>query len=309
MSAAVLLDDVSKVYRRSWGRGELQAVADVSLEIAEGEAFGFVGPNGAGKSTTIKMLVGAIAPTGGKISIFGRDVADFESRRGLAYVPENPCLYDYLTPLEILTMGLQLHGLQIDRPTDHCLGWLERFSLAHVARKPIRTFSKGMTQRVALAHAMAVKPRLLVLDEPLSGLDPIGRREVVDIVAEYNRAGGTVFFSSHVLHDVERLADRFGLIHQGRLITIRSPRELSQEQGRHFVVVYQGEQLPGAQELKAGLFELRVTDDVLPEHIAKIVGSGFFIKEVRPVASLETVFFDVVRHGTSAQEKDVQVST
>lgn len=308
MTALIAIESVSKIYGRSWNRGPQLAVTNVTLQIGEGEAFGFVGPNGAGKSTTIKMLMGAIRPTEGEIRVLGYDVADPRSRLRLGYVPENPCLSDYLTPLEILSMALRLHRVVTADPVRHCMAWLDRFQLAHVARKSIRTFSKGMTQRVALAHAMVIQPRLLVLDEPLSGLDPIGRRDVVDTLAEYSRAGGTIFFSSHVLHDVERLADRFGLIHQGRLVTIRSPQELSQDQGRHFVVVYQGEHLPEAQELKAGLFELRVTDDALPEHIAKIVGSGFFIKEVRPVASLETVFFDVVRQGTSVQEADVQAS-
>lgn len=303
--AAISLNGVSKTYQRSWGRGEQLAVSNVSLEIEEGEAFGFVGPNGAGKSTTIKMLVGAISPTAGAISVLGREVSDPESRRGLGYVPENPCLYDYLTPLEILSMGLELHRVQIDNPKAHCMNWLDRFSLAHVAGKPIRTFSKGMTQRVALAHAMVIKPRLLILDEPLSGLDPIGRREVVDIVGEYNRQGGTVFFSSHVLHDVERLADRFGLIHQGHLVTVRSPAELSREQGQAFVIVYQGAELPGARQVRSDLFELDVSDAALSGAIGELIGAGFIVKEIRPKVSLETVFLDLVRSASPKASSDL----
>lgn len=299
-AAAISLNGVSKTYQRSWGRGEQLAVSEVSLEIAEGEAFGFVGPNGAGKSTTIKMLVGAISPSAGEVRVLGCEVGDPESRRGLGYVPENPCLYDYLTPLEILLMGMNLHQVRVDDAKAHCLHWLERFSLSHVASKPIRTFSKGMTQRVALAHAMVIKPRLLILDEPLSGLDPIGRREVVDIVGEYNRQGGTVFFSSHVLHDVERLADRFGLIHQGRLVTVRSPAELAREQEQSFVVVYQGDALPDARQVRAGLFELEALAPALSGTIAAVVAAGGYLKEVRPKVSLETVFLDVVRNASAA---------
>lgn len=295
MSSAVSLKQVSKIYQRSWGRGQQLAVSDVSLDIAEGEAFGFVGPNGAGKSTTIKMLVGAIVPTSGEVRVLGRPTEDPESRRGLGYVPENPWLYDYLTPLEVLSMGLELHGVRVDQPRAHCMSWLERFSLGAVAKKPIRTFSKGMTQRVALAHAMAVKPRLLILDEPLSGLDPIGRREVVDIISEYNRAGGTVFFSSHVLYDVERLADRFGLIHQGRLVTVRSPAELASEQDEDFVIVYQGEATDGARPIRPGLWDVVVDSPLLAERISTLMGAGFVIKEVRPRKSLESVFLEMVK--------------
>lgn len=295
MSSAVSLKQVSKIYQRSWGRGQQLAVSDVSLDIAEGEAFGFVGPNGAGKSTTIKMLVGAIVPTSGEVRVLGRPTDDPESRRGLGYVPENPWLYDYLTPLEVLSMGLELHGVRVDQPRAHCMNWLERFSLGAVANKPIRTFSKGMTQRVALAHAMAVNPRLLILDEPLSGLDPIGRREVVDIISEYNRAGGTVFFSSHVLYDVERLADRFGLIHQGRLVTVRSPAELANEQDEDFVIVYQGETTDGARPIRPGLWDVVVDSPLLADRISALIGAGFVIKEVRPRKSLESVFLEMVK--------------
>lgn len=163
-----------------------------------------------------------------------------EARRGLGFVPENPSLQDFLTPYEILLMGLRLHGLRLGDERKHCMHWLERLDLAAVADSRLRGFSKGMLQRTALAHALAIKPRLLILDEPLSGLDPVGRKDVVDILDEYRRQGGTLFFSSHVLHDVERIADRFGLIHQGQLLTIRSPQELAADQAGTYVLSYRG---------------------------------------------------------------------
>lgn len=296
MTVLVALEGVGKVYGRSWNKGPQRAVRDVSLEIREGEAFGFVGPNGAGKSTTIKMLMGAIRPSEGSIRVLGFDVSDPRSRLRLGYVPENPCLSDYLTPLEILTMALRLHGVRPSDPLRHCMAWLERFQLAHVAKKSIRTFSKGMTQRVALAHAMAIEPRLLVLDEPLSGLDPVGRRDVVDILFEYNRAGGTIFFSSHVLYDVERLADRFGLIHRGDLLTIRSPQELATDRASEYVAVYRGPLVAGANEVRPGWRELAVGVADLPEAIASIRAAGGCLHEVRPAVSLETVFLQLVRN-------------
>lgn len=292
---AVLLDHVSKTYRRSWGRAPFQAVSDVSFSLAEGEAFGFIGANGAGKSTTIKMLTGALLPSLGTLRLFDRPVSESESRRGLGYVPENPSLPDLLTPLEVLSMGLKLHGVQLDKPRRHSLDWLERFSLGHVATKPIRTFSKGMTQRVALAHAMAIKPRMLILDEPLSGLDPIGRKDVVDILDEYHKQGGTLFFSSHVLHDVERLADRYGLIHQGRLQAIRSPAELVAED--EWVQVRSRGSIPVAdlQCETDGTWRGLVRRDALWSSLAEIEKSGHQLIEVKPTLSLESAFLRLIQ--------------
>jgi len=295
---AIVLDQVSKTYKKSWGRGAFLAVDGITLVVAEGEAFGFIGANGAGKSTTIKILTGALQASAGSASVLGRPVAEPLSRHGLGYVPENPCLPDLLTPFEILSMGVRLHRLGVDRPEAHVMGWLERFSLAHVAKKPIRTFSKGMTQRVALAHAMAVRPRLLILDEPLSGLDPIGRREVVDIVAEYNQQGGTVFFSSHVLHDVEYLADRFGLIHQGRLLTVRSPQELAAERADRFVASFQSDAaVDGASHVRAQQYQKEMPQHELPAFLQRLEVAGARLLGVRHAVSLETVFLDLVRSG------------
>jgi ABC-2 type transport system ATP-binding protein len=224
---AIQIEHLEKTYAEGVMRRPVRAVAGVSLEVSQGEAFGFVGPNGAGKSSTIRILMGLARATGGSCRMFGIDTVLPEARRRIGYVPENPCLYDYLTPLEIISMSLRLHARGKGSETRRqAMTWLDRLGVAHVATSPVRSFSKGMTQRVVLANALAVSPHLLVLDEPLSGLDPIGRREVVEILADYKRGGGTLFFTSHVLHDVERLADRFGLIHKGELRSVRSPAEL-----------------------------------------------------------------------------------
>lgn len=226
MNPAIMIDRLSKTYGTGWRRRPVMAVSGISLEVGRGEAFGFIGPNGAGKSTTIRILMGLSAPSDGAAELFGTSVMDPKARLGIGYVPESPYLYDYMTPREILDMSLHMHGLRPDDRARHIGVWLERLGLSAVMNSSIRSFSKGMLQRVAIAQALVIQPRLLVLDEPLSGLDPIGRMDVVELLADYKRNGGTLFFTSHVLHDVERLADRFGLIHKGCLRSVSSPAEL-----------------------------------------------------------------------------------
>jgi ABC-2 type transport system ATP-binding protein len=295
MNSAILIENICKTYSRSWGGVPTQALIDVSLNIGVGEAFGFVGPNGAGKSTTIKILTGVLQATSGHAELFGCDVKHPIARKGLGYVPENPSVYDYLTPMEILQMGLRLHQIHVDGEAAHCLKWLERFGLASVANKTVRSFSKGMVQRVALSHALAIKPRLLILDEPLSGLDPIGRKDVVDILDEFRRSGGTIFFSSHVLHDVEAIADRFGLIHKGRLLTVRSPKEIVADQADLYVVRYRAS-TPVAEsiELRTGVYLLDASAEELATVITKVRSCGGTVQDVHPKVSLETVFFRTI---------------
>lgn len=295
MNPTIRIENLCKTYPRFRGVAVEPAVSDVTLSIEEGETFGFIGPNGAGKSTTIKILTGVLRPSSGRAELFGHDVALPSARMGLGYVPENPSVYDYLTPLEILTMGMRLHQTKVTDETRHCLGWLERFNLAHVANKTVRSFSKGMTQRVALAHALAIRPRLLILDEPLSGLDPVGRKDVIDILDEFRRAGGTLFFSSHVLHDVEAIADRFGLIHRGKLLTIRSPREIVADQADRYIVRYRAtEAIAGSKDLRSGVYEYEAGAAELSEVIARVQTGSGTVQDVRPKVSLETVFFRTI---------------
>lgn len=298
MTYAIDIHDLRKTYPRRWASPPFEALKGVSLTVAEGETFGFIGPNGAGKSTLIKILTGVMRPTRGSAALFDINVTESAARTGLGYVPENPSLPDYLTPLEILEMGLTLHRRKMVAARSHCLQWLERFGLIDVANKTVRGFSKGMAQRTALAHALAVEPRLLILDEPLSGLDPIGRREVVDILAEYRQQGGTIFLTSHVLHDVERLADRFGLIHKGELRAVRSPAELACEEDR-VLVRSQGlaAALPDMQAEPGGRWVIEVPRTTLWQTMQTLQGAGHQLIEVKPTLSLETAFMHVVQGG------------
>lgn len=295
MTNAIELRELRKTYPRNWAAPPFEALKGISLTVEEGEAFGFIGPNGAGKSTAIKILTGVMLATSGSAALFGVDVTRPEARRGLGYVPENPSLPDYLTPMEILSMGLALHGRKPDRPEKHCMHWLERFGLGEAARKVVRGFSKGMAQRTALAHALAVEPRLLVLDEPLSGLDPIGRRDVVEILAEYRQKGGTIFLTSHVLHDVERLADRFGLIHKGELRAVRAPGELVGADDRVVVRSQGNTPCPGMVAEPGGRWVVEVPRPQLWQTLTSIEAAGHTLIEIKPTLSLESVFLHVVR--------------
>ncbi|QNM97383.1 ABC transporter ATP-binding protein [Chitinimonas koreensis] len=290
----IRLQGIGKTYRGKLGR-RTEALSDIDLSIVEGEAFGFIGQNGAGKSTTIKIITGGVTATRGEAWVFDRPVHDHRARQGLAYVPENPLLYGYLTPYEVVSMGARLCGVTSADAKAHTMRWLERFDLGAVAHKPIRSFSKGMTQRTALAHALACRPRLLILDEPLSGLDPIGRKEVVEILQEYHEGGGTLFFSSHVLFDVERLADRFGLIHHGRMRAVKSLQELSGQDPRYRVLVESGRAPDGFEPERPGRWRGEIAASAMWRVLDEVRALGGRVVEVRSVLSLEQAFVDFIR--------------
>lgn len=283
---------VNKTYNK--GRKSVQALRDVSFSIDKGEVFGFVGPNGAGKSTTIKIMLNIISNYEGEVSINGTNARNPEARMGVSYLPESPALYDQFTPLEVLQMSLRMFNVKHKNSTDLCMTWLERFSVAKNAHRKIRHLSKGNVQRVALAHALVSEPNLLVLDEPLSGLDPVGRKDVINILNEYKQNGGAIFFTSHVLHDVERIADRFGFINEGRLLTTRSPQELMEEHADRFIIRYQSSQLSEGTRLRTNEFELNLNQDELPNWLTKLNQQGGRLVNISPQVSLEKVFFGIL---------------
>jgi len=216
-SSAIRINQVSKVFREGLKAKRVQALKDLSLEIRHGEVFGFLGPNGAGKSTTIKLLINLITPDSGEITILGSDVHETSTRLHVGFLPENPYFYDHLTAEELLWFGGTVAGLDsqlIKARSEELLG---RVALDAAARRPLRTYSKGMVQRAGLALALIHDPKVVILDEPMSGLDPIGRKMVVDLILDLKAKGKTVFFSSHILTDVERLCDRVGIIVGGQL--------------------------------------------------------------------------------------------
>lgn len=294
MTAVLEFNSVNKTFRH--GRKSINALRDINLSIPEGEVFGFVGPNGAGKSTTIKVMLDIINDYTGEIHIYGVPAHRAESRRGIAYLPESPALYEQFTPREILHMALRQYGIR-RRDEKIWIGqWLERLSLTPYADRRIRQLSKGNVQRTAIAHALVVQPRLLVLDEPLSGLDPVGRKEIIDLLLDYKHQGGAIFFTSHVLHDVERIADRFGFINQGELLTTRSPQELVSQKAGRMVVRYRCEngEINDGTPLREGEFEYEVAQTDLPAWLERLNQQNGRVMEIRPSESLESVFFQIL---------------
>ena len=267
MSAIEILD-LEKSYQVGfWRKREKVALRPLRLTIQEGEVFGFLGPNGAGKTTTLKLLMGLVFPTGGSARILGMEMDDPRVKSQIGFLPEQPYFYDHLTARELLNYYGQLSGVAAKLRTARVEDMLERVGLMESANVQLRKFSKGMLQRVGLAQAILHDPKLVFLDEPMSGLDPMGRREVRDLIQQLRHEGKTVFFSTHILSDAEALCDRVGVIHQGELRGVGAVVELtSQAQGKIEIIFC-------AQAVPAGLTQLgaeaRVSGDmvnaVLPE--------------------------------------------
>jgi ABC-2 type transport system ATP-binding protein len=208
--------EVSKSYKRRSSRQK--ALDGLSLSVEAGEVFGFLGPNGAGKSTAIKILMNFIKADKGRVRIKEIPIDLPEARRHIGFLPENPCFYDHLTAAELLKFIGVTSGMDRQAINARTDALLTELKLAHAKNQPIRTYSKGMTQRIGLAMAMLHDPDIYILDEPMSGLDPLGRRLVADLIQGIHQSGKTIFFSSHILSDIERLCDRVGILHQGRLL-------------------------------------------------------------------------------------------
>ena len=193
------------------------ALRPLHLTVEEGEVFGFLGPNGAGKTTTLKLLMGLVFPTAGTARILSMDLDDPRVKAQIGFLPEQPYFYDYLTAQELLEYYAQLSGVPGNQRSHRVEQMLGRVGLKDAARVQLRKFSKGMLQRVGLAQAILHDPKLVFLDEPMSGLDPMGRREVRELIQQLRSEGKTVFFSTHILSDAEALCDRVAVIHQGEL--------------------------------------------------------------------------------------------
>lgn len=231
----VQTEQLSKVFRVGfWGK-RATAVDSLCLEVRRGEVFGFLGPNGAGKTTTLKMLMGLIYPTSGKARLFGRDLGDPQTKARLGFLPESPYFYDYLTSREFLGFYGHLFGLWGAALSKRVDELLELVGMPHAKDLQLRKFSKGMLQRVGIAQALINDPELVVLDEPMSGLDPIGRKEVRDLILRLKESGKTVLFSSHILHDAEVLCDRVAMILKGRLVACGRVTDLLDQGASHQV--------------------------------------------------------------------------
>src|ERR671934_872870 len=209
-----------------WRKRPYRALDRLSLTVQPGEVFGFLGPNGAGKTTTLKLLMQLVYPTSGRAEILGRPVGDLEVKRRLGYLPENPYFYDYLTAEELLAYFARLFGYRGADTRARASRLLDEVGIGAERRLQLRKFSKGMLQRVGIAQALINEPGLVILDEPMSGLDPLGRREVRSLILRLRDRGCTVFFSSHVLSDAEALCHRVAILAKGRLVATGALTEM-----------------------------------------------------------------------------------
>ena len=206
-----------KEFRDFWNRPKAKAVNDLDFEVREGEVLGLLGPNGSGKSTTVKMLLGLLYPTAGRLTVFGKSPRDVDTKRLIGYLPEESYLYKYLTAYETLDFFGSLFNLSELERRKRSEQLLEMVGLSHARNRPVGEFSKGMTRRIGLAQAMINDPALLILDEPTSGLDPLGCREVKDLIHLFKKRGKTVIVTSHLLSDIEEVCDRVIILYGGKI--------------------------------------------------------------------------------------------
>jgi len=225
--AVLKTEGLTKVYRRGWKRGNFTALDNLSIEVQEGEIFGFLGPNGAGKTTTMKILLRLLTPTKGTAYILGANIRKAHQRLRLGYMPENPYFYRFLTGEEFLKFFTRLNRIPAEERKRRIDELLDLVGMTHARNIHIREYSKGMVQRIGLAQALMHDPKLVLLDEPLSGVDPIGRKEIRDLIYHLKQEQGrTIFFCSHILSDVQDICDRVAILHHGKLLKMGSLSEL-----------------------------------------------------------------------------------
>jgi ABC-2 type transport system ATP-binding protein len=250
-----------------WRKRPKRALRPLHLAVEEGEIFGFLGPNGAGKTTTLKLLMGLVSPTGGSARILGMDANDPRVKAQIGFLPEQPYFYDYLTARELLEYYGQLSGVPPKDRGKKVESMLQRVGLPDAGDVQLRKFSKGMLQRVGIAQAILHDPKVVFLDEPMSGLDPMGRREVRDLIEQLKKEGKTVFFSTHILSDAEALCDRVAIIHLGELRSVGVVADLTSSMHGKVELIWQGAVVPAS--IRALGAECHVTGDTVRAVLAE----------------------------------------
>jgi ABC-2 type transport system ATP-binding protein len=299
-------------WRKRWRR----SLDNLTLEIQEGEIFGFLGPNGAGKTTTMKLLMGLIFPTAGTARIRGRSIDDVRMHRDIGYLPEQPYFYDYLTARELLDYYARFFGYSAAERRERVGRFLELVGLSGAADVQLRKFSKGMLQRAGIAQAILHDPHVVFLDEPMSGLDPVGRREVRDIILDLKRHGRTVFFSTHILSDAEMLCDRVAVLAGGKLQGTGAPGEIVSLETHGMEILFEareGQTLPTALAQQAAQVGARYRIEVpeaelymVLEQLRKVDAKILSVSPIRP--TLEDYFVRLVGR-EQAQPHAVEVMT
>lgn len=278
--------NLTKIYRKL--KKTVLALDSLSLELRPGEVFGFLGPNGAGKSTTIKILTGQIRPTSGEAKVLGFSAGEVEGRRQMGYLPENPSFYDFLTGREYLRFVARCFGADTSKAVELVL---EKVDLTAAADRPMRTYSKGMVQRLGIAQTLVHDPELYILDEPMSGLDPMGRALVKDIIKDLKRRGKSVFFSTHITADVEVVCDRLGVIVGGRLRALDSVASILQSGIEGYTVQ--------AVSKDGTVLEKTVDKERLQEEMEQLWAQGIRVERIEPKRQdLEAFFLNVVANAS-----------
>ena len=303
-------ENLTKVFKVGFRGKSAAALKGLNLEVNKGEIFGFLGPNGAGKTTTIKILMGLIYPTTGKAWILDKEANDIEVKNHIGFLPEQPYFYDYLTSLEFLRFYGQLFGLGKDKLIVRMKNLLSLVGLEDASELQLRKFSKGMLQRIGIAQALINQPDLIVLDEPMSGLDPIGRKEIRDIILRLKDDGKTVFFSTHIISDVEMICDRVGILMKGELVNVGRLDEIMDAKVKYVEVIARNvskEMLAHMEAMGSSLHEtgehvsIKVKDENKIDAILQVIsdGKGRVVSVIPQRETLEEHFMKKTGGGTS----------
>jgi ABC-2 type transport system ATP-binding protein len=289
-----------------WRKRPYRALDQLTLDVAEGEVFGFLGPNGAGKTTTLKLLMQLVFPTSGRAEILGRPLGDLDVKRRIGYLPENPYFYDHLTAEELLVYFAGLFGYTLADRRARASQLLDEVGIGGERRLQLRKFSKGMLQRVGIAQALINEPELVILDEPMSGLDPLGRRDVRSLILKLRDRGTTVFFSSHVLSDAEALCSRVAILAKGRLVSSGRLTDLLAFNAHGWELIVSGldegrldafaSSVRRRIQLGPGRYQLELQGDKPPERLlSELTAAGAQLVSLNPIrATLEDVFVEQV---------------
>jgi ABC-2 type transport system ATP-binding protein len=315
--SAIEISGLSKDYPVGfWRKSPRRALDRLSLRVESGEVFGFLGPNGAGKTTTIKLLTGLIFPTEGTASILDRPIGAPAAFRSLGYLPENPYFYDYLTAAELLNYFGRFFPMTAEERRRRVETVLEQAGLTESRDVALRKFSKGMMQRIGIAQAVLHNPEIVLLDEPMSGLDPVGRRDVRNLILRLKAEGKTVFFSTHILSDAEALCDRVAILNRGKLVGVGQIAGLLQRQSGYEAVLecaspgVSAELLPRLQTLcnrpvtvSGGHHRAEVSEEKLRELLALSTKDGVRLLSLNPLRfSLEDYFVELLQGGAPSRE-------
>lgn len=303
---AIKINNLTKRYSGLWSQQPVDAVKNLNLEVHRGEIFGFLGLNGAGKTTTIKVLLGIIYPTSGEAYVLGRPAGDPQNHYKISYLPENPYFYDYMTGREILHFYARLFGIPEPERSKRVDALLDRVGLSRAANQPLRTYSKGMLQRIGLAQCLINDPELLILDEPTAGLDPIAHIDIRDLILELRAQGKTLFISSHQLSDVEIVCDRVAILNRGELVRMGKLEDLLS--GGHVEMIAEKvpetvlepiRQLGGRPSLHDGRLIVEQPDDGSIDRVIDLVRAhGGHIISVKPYRrTLEDLFVETIQGG------------